>query len=280
MNKHRKQLLSLLLALVLFASLSLPALADAGISNTIKGGSGTVAQPSGTPSLRSQFNRASNASKVKSPNASDYFTYMTAMYADAPKGHSIYAYDHWQTDVNSHFGYIFHGSRVYVLAEHGESYCVLYYTDKNKLNVAWVPIERLSYSYPGRVYRLGGKADTGSATVSDPTVSWSRDNFVGTGIKYTVLAVPAENCLAFTLDYQMISKSATKNEVLGPRAVYINDGSGWSYIGYFDYDEEGAVHVEVTLSSPVTLRAVATIPDCAEPNGFAFRQSLIDVKTK
>ncbi|MCR5576242.1 MAG: hypothetical protein K6F56_04465 [Oscillospiraceae bacterium] len=286
MNKHRKQLLSLLLALLLFASLSVPALAASGINNQIKSGpasgaSSGASSSNSSSSMRSLFNKASNHSKVKTPNNDDYFSDYFTMYADAPAGHSIKAFDHWVTDTNSLLGYIYHGSRVYVLAEHGDSYCVLYYTESNKLNVAWVPIERLRFDYPGRVFRLGSQSSSsGVANVGDPGVAWSKDNFVGTKTKYTLLTDPLENCVGFTLDYQLVTKSASQNEVLGPRAVYINDGSGWEYIGSFDYDAQGPCHVEIYLTRPMNLMAVATVADCDAPYGFTYRQSLIDALAK
>lgn len=283
--KTSKTILSLLLVLVLFASLSVPAFAEktppASINNQIKSSpGGSSPQANAAPTLQSMFRMAANSKKIKAPNAGDYFSYSFSMYADAPKGHSINAYDHWTTNDNSKFGYIYHGSRVYVLAEHGDSYCVLYYTEKNVLNAAWVPADRLTYTYPGRVYRSAARSlPVGAVSVGDVNVQWSKDNFVGTKTKYSILSSPVEDCVGFTLDYQLLTKSEKKELVLGPRDIYVNDGSGWTYVGYFDYDEQGPCHIEVVLSEPMDLLAVATVAECDEPNAFTYRQSLLDVMT-
>ena len=281
MKRTAFRLLSLLLVIVLFVSLSVPA-AAAGINNQIKSGpSSSSGQQRTAPTMPGLFNKASNSAKVKQPKSEDYFSSAFAMYANAPMGHSIKSFDHWVTDDNSHFGYIYHGSRVYVLAEHGSSYCVLYYTEKNVLQVGWVPSERLVYDYPGRVYQLGSLASaSGVVNQGDLIGSWSKDNFVRTKTKFTLLNEPVKNCVGFTLDYQLITKSTDKDKVLGPRSVYVNDGSGWTWVGDFDYSAQGPCHVSVVLDSPMDLVAVATVPNVREPNGFTFRQSLLDVLSR
>ena len=280
MKRTSLRLLSLLLVIVLFASLSVPAAAS-GISNQIKSGPGKSQSSSQSGSTRAMLDLASNRDKIKYPEMSDFFPYCTAMYADAPKGHSIKAFDHWVTDVNSLFDYIFHGSRVYVLAEHGDSYCVLYYTAKNAVKAAWVPIERLTTSYPGKVFQLGyAGVLTGNEKTSDLVGSWSKENFVKTKTKFLVLDVPAEDCVAFTLDYQLITKTAENKDILGPRSVYVNDGSGWTWVGDFDYSSTRPCHVEVYLDYPMDLVAVAAIPNVRDPQGFTVRQSLLDVKCR
>ena len=279
MKRLQQPLLSLLLVFSLFAALSSPAFADNSISNQIiSGPGGTAAQQSSAPTLRSLLNRAANKQKLKYPDAYDYYTQCVAMYIDAPKGHSIEALNNWDGSKNRVLGYVYHGSRVYVVAEHGDASCVLYYSEKNVLNAAWVSSKHLSYTYPGRVYRLGAsRSNAGANYIGDLIGSWSKDNFVGTRTKFTVLDEAVEDCVGFTLDYQLITKTAGKDEVLGPRSVYVNDGRGWVYVGDFDYNKQGACHVEVTLDSPMDLLAVATVADVREPNGFTFRQSLLDV---
>ena len=280
MKRTAFRLFTLLLVIALFASLSVPA-AAAGINNQIKSGPAKSQSSPQSSSTRAMLDLASNRNKITWPESSDYFPYCTAMYADAPMGHSIKAFDHWVTNTNSLFDYIFHGSRVYVLAEHGDSYCVLYYTAKNTLKAAWVPIERLTTSYPGKTYQFGyAGVLTGSEKTSDLLGSWSKENFVNTKTKFLVLGVPAEDCVAFTLDYQLITRTGEKQDVLGPRSVYVNDGSGWTWVGDFDYSSTCPCHVEVYLDYPMDLVAVAAIANVRDPDGFTVRQSLLDVKCR
>ena len=158
---------------------------------------------------------------------------------------------------------------------------VRYNRAKNAVKAAWVPIERLTTSYPGKVFQLGyAGVLTGNEKTSDLVGSWSKENFVKTKTKFLVLDVPAEDCVAFTLDYQLITKTAENKDILGPRSVYVNDGSGWTWVGDFDYSSTRPCHVEVYLDYPMDLVAVAAIPNVRDPQGFTVRQSLLDVKCR
>lgn len=253
------------------------ALADGPINNQIKGSGASASQPSSAQNL---FYTASNARKIERPSGYDFFSTPFAMYVNAPKGHSVYVYDYWSFNDANRFDAAFHGSRVIVLAEHGEFYCILYHTQSNELKVAWVNAENLVSYYPGNTAQLGwGRSSTRLTNVGDPVVSWSRENFIGTKRKYTVLNQSIYNVASFTLDYQVTARNGSESyEVTGPRDVYVNDGSGWVYVGSFDYpDHHTPIHVTINLDQPMTLAAVATAPNCADPNTFVFRQSVLDV---
>ena len=202
------------------------------------------------------------------------------MYISAPKEHSVYVYDYWAFDEANRFDAAYHGSRVTVLAGHGAFYCVLYFTQKNELKAGWVNAEYLVSYYPGNTAQIGrGSRDSRAVNVGDPDVSWSRENFVRTTRKFTILNQAISNVVGFTLDYQVTARNGSQSyEVYGPRDVYVNDGSGWVYVGSFDYpDHHTPVHVTVNLDQPMTLAAVATIANCPDPNTFIFRQSVLDV---
>ena len=272
-----KKTISLLLLASLLAAVSLSAYADNGINNQIKGSTASAAQ---TTSAQTLFYKAGNASKIERPNTGDYFSTPFTMYVDAPKGHSVYVYDYWSFDEANRVDAAFHGSRVIVLAEHREFYCILYYTQKNELKVAWVNADNLVSYYPGNTAQLGwGNSNSHLINAGDPDISWSRENFVGTKRKFTVLNQAINNVVSFTLDYQVTARNGSESyEVTGPRDVYVNDGSGWIYVGAFDYtDHHSPIHVTVFLEQPMTLAAVATVPNCADPNTFVFRQSVLDV---
>lgn len=253
------------------------AFADGPINNQIKGSSASAAQSTTGQNL---FYTASNSRKIERPGVNDYFSSPFAMYVNAPKGHSVYVYDYWSFNEANRFDAAFHGSRVIVLAEHGDFYCILFHTQTNELKAAWVNAENLVSYYPGTTVQLGWpRSNSRSVNSGDPDVKWSRENFVGTKRKYTILNQAINNVVSFTLDYQVTARNGSESyEVIGPRDVYVNDGSGWIYVGSFDYtDHHSPIHVSISLDQPMTLAAVATSPNCADPNTFVFRQSVLDV---
>ncbi len=277
MKKHLSRLVAAILLLSIFASLPLAAFADAGINNVINGSGG--APISAAAAGKNLFFSASNAKNVDQPNASDYYSTPFSMYVNAPMEHSVYTYDTWAARDPDILGAAYHGSRVTVIASHGQFYCILYYTEKYTLKVAWVTAENLSSWYPGKTGSIGRASSRSSYNAGDPVQKWSKEYFVGTRRKFTVLKTPIQDCTGFTLDYQVIARNgASTKSILGPRNVYVNDGNGWNYVGYFDYKTISSCHITVSFSSPITLAAVATIADCAEPEAFGFRQSVIDVQ--
>lgn len=277
MKRVIQELVFMLCMAILLSTFSLTAFADPGINNTIKGSGNQVITPAA--SGKSLLHSASNGAKIEQPNAADYFSSPFTLYVNAPKGHSVYTYDYWNpTDINN-IGTVFHGSRVLVLAEHGDYYCVLFQTENYVLRAAWVYAEYLVSWYPG--YKAS--IDRGGSWITyndgDPALKWSKEYFVGTKRKFSILETPVYNCAGFTLDYQVTSRNGVSTDsVLGPRNIYVNDGSGWTYVGSFNYDDTYACHVDITLYEPITLYAVATIADCAEPDTFVFRQSVLDVR--
>ena len=249
--------------------------ADGGLRNEIKGDNGSNTYSSDGRDL---FYTAANAFKVEPPQSSDYFTQPFSRYISAPMGHSIYAYDYWALSDEHLIDAAFHGSRVTVLAAHGECSCILYYTQDYQLRAGWVRSAYLTAYYPGEESSIGWVVALSPIYVDDPLMSWSRDYFVGTGRQYSVLREPIRNCVNFTLDYQVTSRNgAQTNEVTGPRDVYVNDGSGWTWVGRFQYPNTTACHVSISLPDPMTIAAVAVIADCGKPDTYVCRQSLLDV---
>ena len=269
-EKIYKKTLFLLLVFSAIVSMSYPAFAAGPINNQIKGNSPSAAQASSTQTL---FNTAINVRKVEQPGTNDYFSAPYSMYINAPKGHSVYVYDYWAFDEANRFDAAFHGSRVIVLAEHGAFCCILYHTQNNELKVAWVNTENLVSYYPGNTVQLGGGNNNSRLiNAGDTDVSWSRENYVGTKRKFTALIQPINCVSSFILDYQVTARNGSQSyEVTGPRDVYVNDGSGWIFVGSFDYpDHHSPIHVVIYLDQPMTLSAVATVPNCADQTRSCF----------
>ncbi len=253
----------------------IPAYAAGTINNQIKGEHSAAGSSS---SGRDFFYAGSNYYKIEQPRCDDYCYQPYTMYVNAPKGHSVYVYDYWEATDEHQIGTTFHGSRVIVFAEHGDYSCILFHEQDYQQKVAWVRSTHLCSYYPGKEITVGWVLDPDPIYVGDPQLSWSRDSFIRTGRKYTLLSEPIKDCVYFTLDYQVTSRNgAETSEVLGPRDVYINDGSGWVWVCRFEYPRTEACHVNISLSDFTTIKAFAVIADCAKPDTFVCRQSLLDV---
>ena len=255
---------------------SLSSWAESGINNKIKGSSGQSSYSSGARDL---LYTAGNFRKIEQPASGDFYSQPWTAYINAPMGHSVYVFDYWGMADENLFDSAFHGSRVTVLAVHGACSCILYYTQDYQLRAGWVRSSFLESWYPGVEYSIGWMLDSNVTNVGDPAMRWSQDNFVRTGRKYSVLQEPVHNCVNFTLDYQLTHRyDAEISEVVGPRDVYINDGTGWTLVGRFDYPDVSACHVNISLPDPTTIAAVAVIAQCKYPDLYVCRQSLLDVK--
>lgn len=277
MKKRIKRFAFMLCLAIILSAVSLPAYADYTINNILfeSDDHPLTLRASGKDLLRS----AGNGGKIEQPKTTDYFSEPFSLYVNAPKGHSVYAYDYWDPTDDNKTGTVFHGSRVIVLAEHGDYYCVLYHTQNYELLAAWVYAEYLVSWYPGDNDYIGELGSWVTYNDGDPELKWSKENFIGTKQKFSILEIPAHNCVGFTLDYQVTSRNGVPTDsVLGPRRVFVNDGSAWTYVGTFYYMDTYACHVHITLDEPITLRAVATLAECEEPDIFAFRQSVLDVR--
>ena len=282
--KRYRRLLAFLCSMLLLISLAGTAFADdSGIKNVIKDGKSSTPAASSSqngPSAK-DIKATGDDKKIEMPNASSYYADYVVMYVNAEKEHSVYGHKQPGTKNNEKYmPTVYHGTKVIVLAEQGGFSCVLYHSDDNALHAAWVDTDFLAWDYPGRVITLGTQQNKTAVNMGDPEVSWSKGYMVGTKQKYTLLSTPIEDCVGFTLDYQVTARNgADTKQVTGLRTIYINDGDGWIEVGEFDLTKLEPVHVTITLQKSVTLKAVATVADCAKPDTFQFRQGLLDVYT-
>ena len=108
-------------------------------------------------------------------------------------------------------------------------------------------------------------------------MTWSKKGFLDSLQNYSVLNETVENCVGFTLDYQLIAENTWMFDcVFGPRTVYVNDGTEWIQVGSFDYPTQGTVKVTVNLEEPTDIVAIGTIAQVGLPNTFLFRQYATD----
>ena len=282
-----KKPLALLFALALLLSCGIgPASADVHINNQIKNGEGgtviagsVAGQKSGLELILS----TGDQHIISMPNRYAYIQ-PVSMYVEAPGGHSVYVYRELKCDKEKLMPFAYHGMRVTAVAEQRQGdtalTCIVYRDENYSLRAGWVHSRYLSMWFPGTVRTIGNAFGGTVYTADDPVLSWARDYFVNTKQKYTVLKDPVRACTQFLLNYQVTSRGGAKTEeVLGPRAVYVNDGSGWTMVGQFDYPEIQSVLVTVNLPEPTDLAAVAVIPACSRPDRFSFRQGVQDVLT-
>ena len=281
------RLCSLLMAMILLQSSSAgSAFAQTQINNQMKtGDTGTVivsATPSPVQGIDLILSTGDQFS-ITMPNRASYIT-PVSMYVDAPGDHSIYVYQDLKCDKEELMPFAYEGMRVTAVAEqvYEKTYltCIVYRDENYRLHAGWVHSRYLTQWYPGTVEVIG-QAYTGTVyTAADPVLSWAGDYFVNTKQKYTLLNTPIRACTRFLLNYQVIGRGgAATEEVLGPRSVYVNDGSGWIMVGQFEYGIIQAVLVTVNLAKPTDVMAVAVIPSCSRPDRFTFRQSLQNVLT-
>ena len=176
--------------------------------------------------------------------------------------------------------FAFQGSTVTVVAEEKNFSCILYRNSNNRLRAGWIWDIYLGDEYPGRTEIIGTENSSAKGNIAEVPMTWSEKGFLKSPQKYTVLAEPVDNCVGFTLEYQVISEGTDKrNAILGPRTVYVNNGEEWINVGSFEYPSLGTVRVRVNLDKPTDITAIGTIADCLLPNTFFFRQYATDFAT-
>ena len=176
--------------------------------------------------------------------------------------------------------FAFQGSTVTVVAEQKDYSCILYRNSNNRLRAGWIWNIYLGDEYPGRTEAIGTENSAAKGNIAEIPMTWSEKGFLKSPQKYTVLEEPVENCVGFTLEYQIIDEGTDKRcAILGPRNVYVNDGTDWIKVGSFEYPELGTVRVRVNLDEPMKVAAIGTIADCRLPNTFFFRQIATDFAT-
>lgn len=275
---------ALICILALLASFTV-VFADSGINNQIIIPAGSTPQAGGDKAYQNGLRLirgTGDGERITLPRSNSYLDEPQVLYVNAPKKHSVYAYQLPKADKSKLMNYAYHGIRVLALAVQDEFTCVIYYDNKNNDHAAWVESRYLTAVFPGREYTLGLPCVSYAYSVGDTPVSWSDENFVGSGQRFTVLNEKAYGCVQLTLDYQVIGRgeATLPKEICGPRTVYVNDGTGWLEVGQFDYDSIDAVHAIVNLPEPMDIAAVATIASCDMPDAFLFRQSVLDVMTQ
>ena len=204
------------------------------------------------------------------------------MYVDAPGDHSIYVYQGLKLDKEKLMPFAYEGQRVTAVADqkYGDTdlTCIVYRDEFYRLHAGWVHRKYLTMWFPGAVAATGSSYMGTRYAAADPVLAWAGDYFVGTRQKYTVLTEPVRACTQFALNYQVTGRGGAKiEEILGPRTIYVNDGSGWIMAGRFEYPKIQSVLVTVSLPDPTDLLAVAVVPSCSRPDVFTFRQSVQDV---
>ncbi len=282
-----KRTLSLLFVFVLLLTGCIgQALADVSINNQIKDGTGNAVTPGPGLPQKSGLElilATGDQYQITMPNTYSYIQ-PVSMYIDAPGDHSIYVYKELDCDKEKLMPFAYEGMRVTAVAEQMKDKtaltCIVYPDENYRLHAGWVHSKYLNVWFPGAVKTIGSRYEGDVFTAKDPTLSWARDYFVNTKQKYTLLNEPIRECTQFLLNYQVTGRGGAQvNELLGPRTVYVNDGSGWIMVGQFDYNKIQAVLVTVNLTEPTDLLAVAVIPSCSRPDRFTFRQAVQDVLT-
>ena len=250
--KQAKRFLALVLSLVCAVSLlAVFTVSSCADYDSYWGG----AMESGSPGSQ-DFHLGENSGVIDHPKSSEYLDDYQIRYVHSPKDHSVFIFNK-PSGSAKHPYVVYHGQQVLRLAKKRSGWsCVLYYDKHNDLRVGWINSSHLVTDFPGRT------ASTG----------FSRQ------ICSDKLDTPIYDCVGFTLDYFVTDRNGTSSEnVTGERTIYVDDGSGWSEVGTFRYDKIEPVHIQVTLSSPMTVKAIGVSADCYKPNKFDFRMAVLDV---
>ena len=171
----------------------------------------------------------------------------------------------------------YEGTEVTVLAEKDDMSFILYLSNENRQRAGWVQTRFLVDEFPGALLTVGEAKYTDTDIIEDVGMTWSKKGFLDSLQNYSVLNETVENCVGFTLDYQLIAENTWMFDcVFGPRTVYVNDGTEWIRVGSFDYPTQGTVKVTVNLEEPTDIVAIGTIAEVGLPNTFLFRQYATD----
>ena len=284
-KKKMKKTLSLLFAFSLLLTCGYgQTFAEVRINNQMKDGEGSnivVNTPGWQESGIQMILSTGDQYRIIMPDPYSYIQ-PESMYIDAPGDHSVYVYRDLKCNKEKLMPFAYEGMRVTAVARQKSGQtdlsCIVYRDENYQLHAGWVHSKYLTVWFPGTVSAIGTPGTGTVYTANDPVLSWARDYFVNTKMKYTLLSEPIRACTQFLLNYQVTGRGgASIQEVLGDRKVYVNDGSGWTMIGQFSYPKIDSVLVTVNLPEPMDLLAVAVIPSCDRPERFAFRQSVQDV---
>lgn len=216
--------------------------------------------------------------EIQLPKLSSYFDSYQFLYIDAPKGHSVNVYTH--PDLNNPdakiMPYAYHGSTFVALAEENGFICGIYPSDQNVFTVGWVDRDHINADFPGTTICVGNMDYSKDYSYYIGCADWSRLPFPGTDTDYSTVYYPTacpKKLDGIVIEYQVISRNG-KGDVSGPRDVYIDYGSGWEYLTSYDLDPYNqTVRVWVMFDEPTEVKAVATIPQDSELEGFIFRQT-------
>ncbi|MBQ1236082.1 MAG: hypothetical protein IIX72_03830, partial [Oscillospiraceae bacterium] len=170
-----------------------------------------------------------------------------------------------------------HGSKVTLLAKRQDFYCIIYYTNENRICAGWVHEDKLRSVYPGDWYGKGqrnAELFEGEYYMVRPEVEWSEDFYVDTNTKYSRVWSPGPS-IGMTLEYQVIGRNGKIAD--GGRDVFINLGDDWRYIGSFEVNKElDPVRYTIYFNYPVLVKAVAVLPQDMSQQGFDFRLCVED----
>lgn len=173
------------------------------------------------------------------------------------------------------WGYL--GTKCTVVAEENDMSCIIYRASDGRMRAGWIWDHYLGDFYPGKQLTTGSGDSTAASTIAEVPLSWSKEGFLGGGQNYLILEKPVNDCVGFTLDYQLIDTNTEKwCEVLGPRTVYVNNGEKWIKVGSFEYPEFGPVLVRVNLDEPTDIVAIGTMAQVRDPYLYYIREYVID----
>ena len=267
-----KKLVSLLLIILLLASVPCTVLAD----NQDAASSLTAAER-GLAALQA----TGKADRIQLPKEESYLREWKTLYArkafKAPclEVEPIPKYPSMLPSLH----YLYEGVEVTAVAEENDMSCIIYRSNNNKQYVGWIRSIRLLEEFPGEQYTVGEKPAGELSFRDDITLTWSQAGipWLTTFQSYSILSEEVKNCSGFTFEYQLIAENTPYwDNILGPRKIYVRSDGKWIEVGEFPYPEFGAAKVQVWLKEPMDFDAIGSIAQCKNSEIFTFRQTATD----
>ncbi len=244
---------------------ALSACADSDIQNQIKASS-PADELWVFDIYESWLDAVDQSNKVQRPKKSSYEKTIEPYYIDAPKGHSVYVYVKPES-ASKQQPVVYHGSRVLVWAVENDFAFITYQTERFEMSMGWVNADHISSKPTSIQISFGSDKNYRSENLLSsppPIQKWSKFNFVDSKTKYVEIHESetdvTDSFVAMDIYYKVISRNGV-SDASGERNVYINDGSGWEYVGSFEVNKDlEAVCIRVNHDSPRAIRAYAIIP--------------------
>lgn len=307
MKKYCKVIISIILSLALFSSMSMSAAAEAeslldklnkqleetknapeeNSSDSLIEDAGTSVNLYASNWFHGEFPSEDDIiatgddAFIKMPHESYYLDEYEYKYVvNKDGGSTVFVFDNPSADYecNTHSPLAYNGSLVIVLAVRQIHSCILYRDHNNILHAGWICSENLQDNFPGDKYSVGKDiSNTYSKDLINfvPSVWWSEETAADTRTNYTIVENLGKQCISLTIDYQVIGRNGVYKPHEGRRVYCLANGS-WIKAGEFNVQESlDPVQFTIHFKKPVCVDAFFIIPTELYKQDIEARQTVV-----